>query len=107
MLYPTCLFNQSCVCTRLRLFFDCRCLNECGVRYDTPPHDTERQVLKEGGDKSMLFSTLETLRDTVDNLVDGYVQSTFVPPRRGGIFEGGVVGGDRDPFSFFSFHCCV
>lgn len=31
------------------------------------------QVLKEGGGKSTLFSTLEMLRKTVDNLVDGQV----------------------------------
>ena len=33
------------------------------------------QVLKEGGGKSTLFSTLEMLRETVDNLVDGCVQA--------------------------------
>lgn len=32
---------------------------------------TWRQVLKEGGGQSTLFSILETLRETVDNLVDG------------------------------------
>lgn len=48
------------------------------------------QVLKEGGGKSTLFSTLEMLRETVDNLVDGCVQAVQAARGRRRSWGGGV-----------------
>lgn len=50
------------------------------------------QVLKEGGGKSTLFSTLEMLRETVDNLVDGCVRAVDTVDTVEGV-RGGTAGG--------------
>ena len=50
------------------------------------------QVLKEGGGKSTLFSTLEMLRETVDNLVDGCVQAVQAARGRRRSWGGGGSG---------------
>ncbi|CAM9182146.1 unnamed protein product, partial [Ectocarpus sp. 12 AP-2014] len=77
----TCLFPDTPRAANALISFNNKPVSEAVPGFEELVLPLVMQVLKEGGGQSTLFSTLEMLRETVDNLVDGQVvaESRFAP----------------------------
>ncbi|CAM9741006.1 unnamed protein product [Discosporangium mesarthrocarpum] len=75
----TCLFPDTPRAANALISFNNKPVTEAVPGFEELILPLVTQVLAEGGQGSSLIATLATLRETVDNLVDGVAESRFAP----------------------------